>query len=76
MKLSEQKTVVIKTAALRVGINTVTCLSKKTRIPYSTLTRKLRNPGELTLRELVNINRIVKMTDEEIIFLVRETRGN
>lgn len=49
-------------------------LSKKTGIPVSTLYRKLKIPGGITLTELGLLDEVVEFDDSEVLYFVRWRR--
>ena len=46
-------------------------MSARSGMTLSTMYRRLRLPGTMTLDELASIDKAVRFTDEEILFLVR-----
>lgn len=46
-------------------------MSARSGIKLSTMYKRIQLPGTLTINELQNIDRAVKFTDEEILYLVR-----
>ena len=46
-------------------------MSAKSGIKLSTMYKRIQLPGTLTINELQNIDKAVKFTDEEILYLVR-----
>lgn len=64
---------VIKGRALMKGLG-VRELAKKIGIPESTLYRKLKNPGGISLTELELIDDVISFTDDEILYFVRWRR--
>ena len=46
-------------------------MSAKPGIKLSTMYKRIQLPGTLTINELQNIDKAVKFTDEEILYLVR-----
>lgn len=46
-------------------------MSTRSGIKLSTMYKRIQLPGTLTLNELQNIDKTVKFTDEEILYLAR-----
>lgn len=58
----------------RIAGYSVQELAKKVGIPVSTLYRKLKIPGGITLTELELIDEVVGFEDEELLYLVKQWR--
>lgn len=71
--LKDNRADIIKGRACIVGLS-IPELSKKTGIPLSTLYRKLKFPGGMTLTELELIDKVVKFEDKELLYLIRWRR--
>ena len=70
---TDNRSNIIKGRARIKGLS-VTDLARKVGIPESTLYRKLKNPGGISLTELELIDEVVGFTDEEILYFVRWRR--
>jgi len=71
MKSSEVRRNAILGAAGRNGIISRSVLAKRVGIPRSTMYKRLSNPGEITISELCQIDHRLRLTDKEIIDIVR-----
>lgn len=71
MKKSEVIRYRILGAAQRQGISSTRALAKAINVPYSTLSRHLARPLDLSLDELQRIARVTKMPDEDILKIAR-----
>lgn len=71
--MTDARSNIIKGRAAMNGID-VNRISKKTGIPASTLYKRLRSPGRITLDEFEAIDRVVHFTDEEVLMLVKGRR--
>lgn len=60
----------IEQAIGRSGLNQKE-LSKRVRIPKSTLSRKIKNPEQFTIQELEQLNDVLQFTDDEILAIMR-----
>lgn len=60
----------IEQAIGRSGLNQKE-LSKRVRIPKSTLSRKIKNPEQFTIQELEQLNDVLQFTDNEILAIMR-----
>ena len=77
MKVSDFRRNLIMSAAARSGLRSQREVADRSAIPRSTLYRRLENPGTLTVSELCLLDHRLKLTDEEIVNIVRgrETKG-
>ena len=71
--MKDNRSNIIKGRA-RIAGYSVPELAKKTGIPLSSLYRKLKFPGGVTLTELELIDSVVHFTDSELLYLVRDWR--
>ena len=65
MRTSEIQRNTILSAAQRQGIGNPSELADKAMIPRPTLRRKLREPGKLTVYDLMRIDRVAKFNSDE-----------
>ena len=70
---TDNRSNIIKGRARIKGLS-VTDLARKVGIPESTLYRKLKNPGGISLTELELIDEVIGFTDDEILYFVRWRR--
>lgn len=64
---------IIKGRARLKGLG-VSDLAKRCGLAPSTLYRKLRNPGDISLGELELIDELVGFSDEEVLYFIRWRR--
>lgn len=64
---------IIKGRAQLRGLN-VGDLARKTGIPLSTLYRRLKRPGDITLEELSILDELIGFDDSEVLYFVRWRR--
>lgn len=71
--MKDNRSNIIKGRA-RIAGYSVPELAKKTGIPESTLYRKLKFPGGITLTELELLDEAISFTDDEVLYFVRWRR--
>ena len=73
MKCKDNRSNIIKGRARMKGLG-VSDLAKRCGIAPSTLYRKLRNPGDISLGELELMDELIGFSDEEVLYFIRWRR--
>lgn len=73
MKCKDNRSNIIKGRAQMKGLS-VADLAKRCGIAPSTLYRKLKQPGDISLGELELMDELIGFSDEEVLYFVRWRR--
>lgn len=73
MKNKDNRSNIILGRARMKGLS-VADLAKRSGIAVSTLYRKLRNPGDISLGELELMDELIGFSDEEVLYFIRWRR--